>query len=124
MAVVEVWHDQLQWPVGISTVDQHRHCCSVVGQNYNNACVDQLLKFQQATVIDHAKLQQLPLVIDFDYDFWGYLVNGTELKTACTYQFDTAEDHSMSAQMFLENFYFGRKRNFGKTRVELVTCTK
>jgi hypothetical protein len=95
-----------------------------VQQHYNNACVDQLLKFQQATVIDHAKLQQLPLVIDFDYDFWGYLVNGSELNKACTYRFDTAEDRSMSAQMFLENFYFGRKRNFGKTRVELVTSSK
>lgn len=95
-----------------------------VQQHYSNACVDQLLKFQQATVIDHAKLRQLPLVIDFDYDFWGYLVNGSELNAVCTYRFDTAEDHSMSAQMFLENFYFGRKRNFGKARVELVTDPK
>lgn len=110
-------HSQNLIPYTYSVIDQF------VRQHYNDICVDQLLKFQQATVVDHGKLQQLPLVIDFDYDFWGFLVNGTELNTARTYKFDTAENKTMSPRMFLENFYFGRKRNFGKTKIESLALS-
>jgi hypothetical protein len=56
----------------------------------------------------------------FDWDFWGYLVHNTELNRAAQYKFDTAEDKAMSPRMFLENFYFGRKRNFGKAQITQV----
>ena len=80
----------------------------------------QLVQFQRATVIDHAKLSQMPQRQTFDWDFWGYLVHGTELHQSVCYEFSTLEDADMSAQMFLENFYFGRKRNFGKAHIALV----
>jgi hypothetical protein len=31
--------------------------------------------------------------------------------------FDTVEDQDMSMDRFLENMYFARKRNFGKTTI-------
>lgn len=75
---------------------------------------DQLVDFQRATVIDYAKLSQLPQQQNFDWDFLGYLQNNSEFKQPSSYKFDSAEDKNMSPRMFLENFYFGRKRNFGK----------
>ena len=57
----------------------------------------------------------------FDYDFLGYLLDGTELATPVVYGFDTVEDKTMSQDRFLENIYFGRKRNFGKTTITRIT---
>lgn len=81
---------------------------------------DQLVAFQRATLIDYSRLSQLPQQQTFDWDFWGYLVNGSDLDAETCYVFDTAEDKTMSANMFLENFYFGRKRNFGKASIAPV----
>lgn len=87
---------------------------------FNIDCADQLVKFQRATVVDHSSLAHLPRMQCFDWDFWGYLVHNTELNRAVCYEFDTAEDKTMSPRMFLENFYFGRKRNFGKAQIAPV----
>ena len=82
--------------------------------------LDQLLMFQRNYVIDYKDLPQLPVTKQFDYDFLGYLLDSTELATPCAYHFDTVEDKTMSQDRFLENIYFGRKRNFGKTTVTKV----
>jgi hypothetical protein len=87
---------------------------------FDDVCVDQLVAFQKATVVYHGSLAQLPSYQSFDWDFWGYLVHNTELNRAAQYKFDTAEDKDMSPRMFLENFYFGRKRNFGKAQITQV----
>ena len=89
-------------------------------REFDVKCTDQLVAFQRATVVDHNRLSQLPQRQSFDWDFWGFLVHGTELNQAVCYEFDTAEDKTMSPRMFLENFYFGRKRNFGKTHIAQV----
>jgi len=92
-----------------------------VQEHYEINCLDQLIRFQKNTIVYHSKLSQLPIKESFDWDFWGYLVQGTELNQTAGYEFDTAEDHSMSPRMFLENFYFGRKRNFGKAQIRSIT---
>jgi len=91
-----------------------------VCQRYNIDCAKQLVAFQKNTVIDHQRLKHLPQQQHFDWDFWGYLVHGTELNRSVCYEFDTSEDKTMSSKMFLENFYFGRKRNFGKAQIAFV----
>ena len=83
--------------------------------------LDQLLKFQRNYVIDYKDLARLPITQQFDYDFLGYLLDGTELATPVVYGFDTVEDKTMSQDRFLENIYFGRKRNFGKTIITPIT---
>jgi hypothetical protein len=91
-----------------------------IQSQFDDVCVDQLVAFQKATVVYHGSLAQLPLYQSFDWDFWGYLVHNTELNRAAQYRFDTAEDKAMSPRMFLEKFYFGRKRNFGKAQITQV----
>lgn len=94
--------------------------CQFMLENFDLECTKQLVAFQKATIINHARLKQLPEQKKFDWDFWGYLVHGTELNKSVCLKFDTAEDKTMSSRMFLENFYFGRKRNFGKAQIARV----
>ena len=79
--------------------------------------LNQLLQFQRNYVIDYKDLPALPIQQKFDYDFLGYLLDNSDITTTCMYQFDTNEDKTMGIERFLENMYFGRKRNFGKTTI-------
>ena len=79
--------------------------------------LDQLLQFQRNYVIDYKDLPTLPIQQQFDYDFLGYLLDNADINTPCLYKFDSVEDKTMSMDRFLENMYFARKRNFGKTTI-------
>jgi hypothetical protein len=83
----------------------------------DSAVKNQLLQFQRNYVIDYRDLKSYPMQMTCDYDFLGYIQDNTKLKNTTVYQFDTAENPSMSEDRFLENMYFGRKRNFGKTTI-------
>ena len=63
------------------------------------------------TELDYVFKQQ------FDYDFLGYILDNEPIQQKCSYTFDTVEDPDMSMDRFLENMYFARKRNFGKTTI-------
>jgi putative methyltransferase len=79
--------------------------------------LDQLLQFQRNYVIDYKDLPALPIQQKFDYDFLGYLLDNANINTPCLYKFDSVEEKTMSMDRFLENMYFARKRNFGKTTI-------
>ena len=79
--------------------------------------LNQLLQFQRNYVIDYKDLPALPIQQKFDYDFLGYLLDDADINTPCLYKFDSVEDKTMSMDRFLENMYFARKRNFGKTTI-------
>ena len=85
--------------------------------NINKDILDQLMQFQRNYVIDYRDLKSLPISQEFNYDFLGYILDDKPIKHQCTYTFDTVEDQDMSMDRFLENMYFARKRNFGKTNI-------
>jgi hypothetical protein len=85
--------------------------------NIDSAVKNQLLQFQRNYVIDYRDLKSYPMQMTSDYDFLGYIQDNAKLKNTTVYQFDTAENTDMSEDRFLENMYFGRKRNFGKTTI-------
>ena len=85
--------------------------------NIDKHILDQLMRFQRNYVIDYRDLKSLPIKQEFDYDFLGYILDDEPIKQSCTYTFDTPEDQDMSMDRFLENMYFARKRNFGKTTI-------
>jgi len=85
--------------------------------NINKHILDQLMQFQRNYVIDYRDLKSLPITQKFDYDFLGYILDDEPINHTCTYTFDTVEDQDMSMDRFLENMYFARKRNFGKTTI-------
>jgi len=48
------------------------------------------------------------------------VTEGAQLDQPVIYEFSTPEDPSMSKSMFLENFWFGRKRNFQILRIKKI----
>jgi putative methyltransferase len=82
--------------------------------NIDHDCLTQLLQFQRNYVVDYDRISQFPYTVNFDYDFLGYMLDNSELKTSVAYKFDFHESKDISLDRFLENIYFGRKRNFGK----------
>jgi len=85
--------------------------------NVNKDVLDQLMQFQRNYVVDYRNLKYLPTKQNFNYDFLGYIQDGTTLERPCTCIFESTEDLNMSLEHFLENMYFARKRNFGKTNI-------
>lgn len=77
----------------------------------------QLLQFQRNYVINYNDLSKFPYVEKFDYDFLGYILNEGPLAIPAEYKFEFYEGATISLDRFLENIYFGRKRNFGKSAI-------
>ena len=80
-------------------------------------CLNQLLLFQKNYVINYDDISKFPYTVELDYDFLGYILDDTELETNVKYNFEFHESKDISLDRFLENIYFGRKRNFGKTLI-------
>ena len=80
-------------------------------------CLNQLLLFQKNYVINYDDISKFPYTAEFDYDFLGYILDDTALETSVKYNFEFHESSDISLDRFLENIYFGRKRNFGKTLI-------
>jgi len=83
----------------------------------NAECLTQLLQFQRNYVINYDNIEQFPYAIQFDYDFLGYILDNTPLENTVKYKFEFHESKDISLDRFLENIYFGRKRNFGKSLI-------
>jgi putative methyltransferase len=83
----------------------------------DSKCLNQLLLFQKNYVINYNDISKFPYIVNFDYDFLGYILDDTALETSVKYNFEFHESKDISLDRFLENIYFGRKRNFGKTLI-------
>ena len=79
--------------------------------------LSQLLEFQRNYVVNYTSISQFPYTQHSDYDFLGYVLDDSELELPVEYRFDFQESKDISLDRFLENIYFGRKRNFGKSLI-------
>jgi hypothetical protein len=86
----------------------------------NLKCREQLLEFQKNYVINYDDITKFPYQIKFDYDFLGYILDDNILENCVDYKFEFHESKDISLDRFLENIYFGRKRNFGKSLVTTI----
>jgi radical SAM superfamily enzyme YgiQ (UPF0313 family) len=73
----------------------------------------QLLEFSKCMVLQYHQLQKPTYKKTFDFDFVSYLRHGDNLHAKVTFEFWTSESKNMTYQRFLENFHYGKKRNFG-----------
>jgi radical SAM superfamily enzyme YgiQ (UPF0313 family) len=80
--------------------------------------LDQLLEFQRLNIVEYNDLDQYPKVKQFDIDPVGCLLYDNPYNAPSKYSFGFPENISMSLQMFCENIFFGRRRNFGKAWIE------
>lgn len=87
---------------------------------YNIDYLNQLIEFQQDCIIDFSMLKKYPIKKTAEVDFYGFINQGNDLKNQVVYLIDTPENKNMSFQTFLENFYFGRKRLFGSTKLKKI----
>ena len=85
--------------------------------NLDKDCLAELLIFQKNYVINLDTIAEFPYVKKFNYDFLGYILDDTALDKVVEYKFDFLESKNISLDRFLENIYFGRKRNFGKALI-------
>jgi hypothetical protein len=83
-------------------------------------CLNQLVQFQRNYVINYDNIGEFPYAMSFDYDFLGYLLDDTPLDNPVQYKFEFFEGKDISMDRFLENIYFGRKRNFGKSLITKI----
>lgn len=88
--------------------------------DFDAKMIDQILTFQKHFVINYDRISEYPMVMPFDYDFLGYLQEGTELNTPVKYEFTFFEDKDITIERFLENIYFSRRRNFGKAWINKI----
>lgn len=79
--------------------------------------LNQLMILQENYLIDYHRIDRYPIEIDLEYDFLGYIQDDTDLLSPCRYKFEFNENKNMSLDRFLENIYFARKRNFGKSTI-------
>jgi hypothetical protein len=79
--------------------------------------VDQLLQFQLNYVINYKDISAFPYTQQFNYDFLGYILEDINMECTVDYKFEFHESKDISLDRFLENIYFGRKRNFGKSLI-------
>lgn len=88
--------------------------------NFEGKFLDQIIQFQKSFVINYDNISNYPMVMNFDYDFLGYLQDDTQLESPTKYKFDFLESKDITIERFLENIYFSRRRNFGKAWVGKV----
>jgi hypothetical protein len=69
-------------------------------------------------VVNYDNISKFQYSKNYDYYFLGYILDNTVLETPIIYKFDFHESKDISLDRFLENIYFGRKRNFGKAWIE------
>lgn len=75
----------------------------------------QLLKFQKNYIINYEEIKKFPIIEQFDYDFLGFIQNDNTFNVNTVYEFRYDERRDITLGNFLENIYFSRKRNFGKS---------
>lgn len=85
--------------------------------NIDIKLIEELLEFQRNYLINHSELASYPRIIELNYDFLGYMRDGSDLNRKTIYKFDFLENKEMSLTTFCEQIFFARRKNFGKAWV-------
>jgi putative methyltransferase len=107
--------------INIQSENKHEHVFMIINQflrdyfNLDYNMRKQLMTFQKTFLIDYNEINNYPKVLNFDYDFSGYVQDTNDLYESCSYEFDFPEDKKQSLQRFCEQIFFARRRNFGKS---------
>lgn len=93
---------------------------SFVHKNYDlpKLVKEELFRFQKDTILEYDRLLCLPDCQEYQFDFLGYISDGSALDSRVNLQFATTHDHKdISKQRFLENLYYARKRFYTKLKI-------
>lgn len=79
----------------------------------------ELIEFQRDAFMTYNTLKLLPYAKTYSHNFLGYVVDGENLHQTSRVEFSTDEDPDVTELRFLENLYFGRKRYYGQTTMNV-----
>lgn len=77
-----------------------------------------LMVLQKNYLVRYDDLDCYPKTIELSHNLWNYIQGTEKLKkrrTPCVFEFN--DDKKMSRSRFLENYYYLRRRNFGKATI-------
>jgi len=81
--------------------------------------IKDLLTLQRNYFIEYESINDYPKTISLNSDILEIIHSGNNKENA-TYLLDFPEDKSIKKEMFLENIYFRRRRNFGKASIRKI----
>jgi len=73
-----------------------------------------LFALQKSYYIDYDKIHTYPIEIKTKYNVLGFIQHRQNLYQPAIHKFDFPEDKNMPRELFCENIWFARRRNFGK----------
>jgi radical SAM superfamily enzyme YgiQ (UPF0313 family) len=87
--------------------------------NLDPDLLNDLITLQQNYFIRHSDLAMYPKQVELSHNLWSY-IQGNQLleKRTTPHVFDFNDDKNMSRARFLENYYYLRRRNFGKATIQ------
>ena len=80
--------------------------------------IQDLMTLQRTYMIRYSELETYPKHLNLEYNVWEYVNKGLDLEQGkFVYCADFPEDKTMSMERFLDNYFFQRRRNFGKASI-------
>jgi hypothetical protein len=80
-----------------------------------------LRKITEAYVVRYDRITLYPMQLHTDSNLLDHVISDQPLSNRYdAYVVDFPEDRTMSLQVFLQNIYYARRRNFGKAQLKLV----
>lgn len=77
-----------------------------------------VMRLQKHYLVRHCLLPSYPFDLRLSHNVWQYIQQPTALQLGIfDYSIDFPDDKNMDMATFLDNYYYQRRRNFGKTRI-------
>jgi len=114
------WNLQYRTVINIHRYDRYDQVFDLIKTfisryDLDQKLIDELILFQNLSVIRHSRLKQYPLRENFNYSFLEFLIDDKALHEPCAYDFIYPERQDLDLERFSETVYYGRRRNFGKS---------
>jgi len=96
-----------------------------VKQEYKFVFTDQLIDFQKNCTLVHEKLEQYPIKRNYDYNFYGYIVNDSLLEQPVINIYENRDNTIVPKDIFVHKIWFQRRNEYGKAKISLIDgCNK
>jgi len=107
----------------IQANQMHDHVFGLVEQfmqryNLPKQMIADLMTMQRTYMIRYTDLKNYPTQLECQYNIWEYVHKGVDLTQGnFVYYADFPDDKNMSMERFLDNYFYHRRRNFGKALI-------
>jgi radical SAM superfamily enzyme YgiQ (UPF0313 family) len=104
----------------------------LIGREYvrqyidDDLLLDELIKFQQQSLVQFDQLPHYPVRDQFIYNIYGYVTENVKLTQPVSLEFDYAknEDRNLNMLEFCSMMWYGRRRGFSFTKIKKVSNEK